>query len=215
MAVTRKGVRWIAQVFSAGLLAATLSGQPAGAKPKEGVQDLDPGQKGVVDGVGIASRDIASMADIAIRDLLSRGDIVNRPVPPRIVVDSEFFRNQSSQRIDRDMITDALRVQLNRAAAGRLRFLSRESMLAVGRERELKDQGITDSGTMGRRRISGADYQFVGKITSLDSRNPKSGTYQRRTQIIFELVDLETDDVVWTGEPYIILRASDEDIVNQ
>lgn len=131
------------------------------------------------------------------------------------MVDSEYFRNQSSQRIDKDMITDALRVQLNRAAAGRLRFLSRETLGAVGRERELKDQGATDQGTMARRQILGADYQLIGKITSLDSRSTKTGTYQRRTQIIFELLDLETDEVIWTGEPYVTLRASDEDIVNQ
>lgn len=54
----------------------------AGAKPIPGTQDLDPGQMGRVDGVGIASRDINSMADIAIRDLLTRADIVGRPRAP-------------------------------------------------------------------------------------------------------------------------------------
>lgn len=184
-------------------------------KSKYGVQDLDPTQQGRVDGVGIASRDIASMADLTIRDLLTRPDIAGRPTAPRIVIDGEFFRNQSSQRIDREMITDSLRVQLNRAANGRLRFVNRENLMAVDRERSLKYEGVTDGGTMARRAIAGADYQLIGKITSLDSRSTKSGTYQRRTQIIFELLDLETSELVWTGEPYVILRASDEDVVNQ
>jgi len=199
----------------AGVQSFFMTSQPLEAKAKYGVQELDPTQQGVVDGVGIASRDIASMADIAIRDLLTRPDIVNRPIPPRIVVEGEFFRNQSSQRIDRDMITDSLRVQLNRAAAGRLRFVNRETLMAVDRERSLKDEGVTDGGTTARRQMMAADYQLIGKITSLDARNTGSGTYQRRTQIIFELLDLETTEIVWTGEPYVILRASDEDIVNQ
>jgi hypothetical protein len=31
--------------------------------------------------------------------------------------------------------------------------------------------------------------------------------------VIFELVDMETGDLPWTSNPYIILRASGDDIV--
>jgi hypothetical protein len=176
--------------------------------------ELDPTSRGAISGVGIESRDIDMMADQVVRELMSRPDLVATGTPPRVVVDSEKFYNNSSQRIDRDMITSALRASLNRAAAGRIRFVSRESMDIVMRERELKRSGVADVGTRGMTRgVSGLDFQMIGKMTSLDSRDGRSGLIQRRTQVIFELVDMETGDLPWTSNPYIILRASGDDIV--
>ena len=80
----------------------------------------------------------------------------------------------------------------------------------------MKEEGFVDSGTTDPTRMRrGADYQMIGKITSIDTRNVDSGTTQRRTQILFEMVDLTTGDIVWTGEPYVFLRATDMDIVDQ
>lgn len=188
----------------------------AADRNKRGTQamELDPTSRGAIFGTGLESRDIDQMADSVVRELMSRPDLVSTPVPPRIVVDSEKFYNNSSQRVDRDMITSALRASLNRAAAGRIRFVSRESMDIVMRERELKRTGIADSGTRGTTQgVSGVDYQLIGKMTSLDSRDGRSGMVQRRTQVVFELVDLETGDLPWTGNPYVILRASGDDVV--
>lgn len=177
-------------------------------------EDLDPNGRGAISGVGIESRDIDAMADQIVRELMSRPDLVANAVPPRVVVDSEKFYNNSSQRIDRDLITGALRASLNRSAAGRLRFVSRESMDIVMRERELKRSGTVDVGTKGlTRAASGVDYQMIGKMTSLDTRDARSGLQQRRTQIIFELVDLETGDLIYTSEPYVILRAGGVGVV--
>lgn len=177
-------------------------------------EDLDPQGRGAISGVGIESRDIDAMTDKVVRELVSRPDLVSTAVPPRIVVDSEKFYNNSSQRIDRDMITDALRASFNRAAAGRIRFVSRESMDIVLRERAMKREGAVDVGTRGLTRApSGVDYQLIGKMTSLDTRDARSGLQQRRTQIVFELVDLETADLIWTSEPYVILRAGGVGVV--
>jgi curli biogenesis system outer membrane secretion channel CsgG len=189
---------------------------PAASAQRRGTQavEQDPTGRGAISGIGIESRDIDMMADQMVRDLLSRPDIVGTPVPPRIVIDSEKFYNDSSQRIDRDMLTGALRASLSRAAAGRLRFVSRESMDIVMRERELKRTGVADGGTRGMTQgVSGVDYQLIGKISSLDSSDPKSGIVQRRTQVVFELVDLETGDLPWTGQPYVILRSAGVGVV--
>jgi curli biogenesis system outer membrane secretion channel CsgG len=197
--------------FALPMVAATdASAQRRGSQ----AQDLDPQGRGAIGGVGIESRDIEAMTDQVVRELVARPDLVSATMPPRVVVDSEKFYNNSSQRIDRDMITDALRANFNRAAAGRIRFVSRESMDIVLRERELKRTGQVDVGTKGMTRApSGVDYQMIGKITSLDSRDAVSGLQQRRTQIIFELVDLETADLIWTSEPYVILRAGGVGVV--
>lgn len=176
--------------------------------------ELDPHGRGAISGVGIESRDIDAMSDQVLRELMSRPDLVSAEKPPRVVVDSEMFRNESSQRIDRNMITDSLRASLNRAAAGRIRFISRESMAIIMRERELKRTGVADTGTTGLTQgVAGVDFQMIGRMTSLDSRDARSGLIQRRTQVLFELVDLETGELRYTSQPYVILRAAGDDIV--
>lgn len=198
-------------------MAGLAMGSPALAKPNQkGTQamELDPNGRGAISGIGIESRDIDSISDRVVRDLIARPDIVSNGKPPRVVVDSEKFRNDSTQRIDRNMITDALRASLNRSAAGRIRFISRESMDIIMRERELKRSGVADTGTRGMTQgIAGLDYQMIGKMTSLDNRDSKTGLMQRRTQIIFELVDMETGEIPWTSEPYVILRAAGDDVI--
>lgn len=197
--------------------AGVLAAGPADARSKKsGTQatELDPGGRGAISGIGIESRDIDAMADQVVRELMSRPDFIASSQPPRIVVDSAAFYNDSSQRIDRNMITDALRASLNRAAAGRLRFISRESMTFIMQERELKRTGVADVATRGTTDgVAGLDFRLVGRMTSLDNRDGRSGLTQRRTQIVFELVDMETGEIPWTGQPYVILRASGDDVV--
>ncbi|WP_260928297.1 penicillin-binding protein activator LpoB [Novosphingobium sp. 9] len=207
--------RGLIAAASMGILAFGSSAAHAGSN-KRGTQamEIDPSSKGAVFGQSIESADIQRMADEVVRDLMSRPDIVGTPVPPRIVVDSEKFYNNSIQRIDRDMITSMLRAELNRAAKGRIRFVSREAMDIVMRERELKRSGVADVGTRGMTKgVSGVDYQLIGRVTSLDSRDTRSGLVQRRTQVVFELVDMETGDLPWSGEPYVIVRAAGDDVV--
>ncbi|MET0372137.1 MAG: CsgG/HfaB family protein [Sphingobium sp.] len=205
----------VALVSSAVMLGLTADASAAD-KNKRGTQamDLDPTSRGAISGTGFESRDIDAMADMVLRDLMSRPDFVSSPQPPRICMDSELFYNNSSQRIDRDMITGSLRAALNRGANGKLRFVNREQIAAVMRERELKRTGVANVGTRGMTQgISGLDFQLVGKITSLDSRDSRTGITQRRMQVIFELMDMETGDLMWTSEPFVTLRASGDDVV--
>ena len=79
---------------------------------------LDPSQPGPVQGVGIESQDIVVMADRMMRDMLADPAIAGQPAPPRIILDAEYFRNESAQRINTNIIVDNLRVNLQRAAGG-------------------------------------------------------------------------------------------------
>lgn len=176
--------------------------------------DIDPQSRGLVSGTGIEMRDIISMSDQIVRDLMQRSDIVGTTVPPRIILEGSRIRNQSSQRMDTDLFSDQLRAQLIRAAAGRLRFLSRENIEDVMNERELKDRGQTDVGTRGMTRaVAGADYRLVGRITSQDARNNSNGTTQRAMQVVFEMIDLETSETVYISEPFVIVRAQRDDVI--
>ncbi len=186
----------------------------AQSKNGHGAVDLDPTARGNVTGTGIEMRDIIRMSDSLVRDLLQRPDFVNSPKPPRIVVDSSRLVNKSSQRLDTDMISDNLRASLMRAAAGRIRFISREAMEDVAQERELKRQGQVDVATRGMAKaVAGLDFKLTGRITSLDSRNNTTGEQQRAMQVVFELIDLETSESVYISEPFIIQRGQRDDVV--
>ncbi|MEO5693424.1 MAG: hypothetical protein ABIQ72_09895 [Usitatibacter sp.] len=175
--------------------------------------DIDPSVRGPVAGVGIEGQDIISMTDRMMRDMLGSPELTRRPVTPRVIIDAEYFQNDSSQIINKNAITDRLRVNLNRASQGRMSFVGRQYAGMVAKERELKRQGVTDAGTTGLTRAqAGADFRLGGRIASVDSRNPKTGLQQRYTQITFSMVDLESGMLIWEGI-YEFSRASADDII--
>lgn len=153
-----------------------------------------------VQGVGIQSNDIAAMTDKMMRDMLANPMLAGRMPPPRIIVDSEYFTNESSTRVDKNLITNRLRVDLTRAANGRMIFVARNRSNMVAKERELKRDGQVDGGTIRTTRAqAGADYRLAGSINSLDALDPSTGTMQRYQQITFEMIDLELGTIVWSG----------------
>jgi len=166
---------------------------------------------GRVAGVGIESQDIASMSDRMMRDILATPVLSARSTPPRVIIDGEYFANESSSRINKNIITDRLRIQLNRAAAGRMFFIGRHYSHMVDRERKAKRQGFVDEGTLGRaKKTAGADFRLGGRISSLDARGKKG--ISRFHQIIFEMVELETGVIVWSNI-YDFKKTSQEDII--
>jgi hypothetical protein len=202
-------------VAAAAIIALTAGCTTTSVPNASGVaaQTIDPGARGPVSGVGIESQDIISMTDQMMRDMLSSGDLVLKSPSPRVIIDSEYFANDSSQPINRNSITERLKVGLNRSAKGRLTFVGRNYAGMVEKERELKRSGVTDTGTAGLTRAQlGADYRLGGRITSLDSRSAKTGMAQRYTQIVFEMIDLESSQIVWTGL-YEFARAAADDVV--
>lgn len=164
-------------------------------------QELDPSQRGPISGVGIESQDIISMTDRMVRDMLSNPQLAGRQVAPRVIVDDQYFTNESAQRLNKRIITDRLRVNLNRASNGRMSFVGREYAAMIAQERELKREGVTDVGTTGLTRAqAGADFRLTGRITSEDQASTDgSGRVQRFNQITFEMIDLETGVIVWSN----------------
>lgn len=174
---------------------------------------IDPGQRGPVAGVGIEQQDIIAMTDQMMRDMLANPQLARRQSSPRVIIDASDFANDSSQPINRNLITDRLRVNLNRSAQGRMSFINRVNTQMVERERELKRAGQVDVGTTGlAKRVMGGDFKLSGRIASLDSRNARTGMLQRFTQITFEMTDLETGEIVFGGQ-YEFARAAADDII--
>jgi hypothetical protein len=149
-------------------------------------------------GTFIESNDIVAMTDEMIRDILSNPVLAGGP-PPRVIVDSRYFDNKSNRPIDKDLIVDRLRVELQRAARGRMHFLARERIGMVEDEIALKNGGRVDGGSRGRGRVAGADYRLSGRIKSHDTWNAHTRVRTTYNQISFEMVDLETSEIVWTN----------------
>lgn len=186
-----------------------------GIKNSAGVApvNVDPTVQGPVNGLGIEGHDIISMTDQMVRDMLSTPVLARRQIVPGVIIDAEYFNNDSSQPINKNSITDRLRINLNRAALGRMKFIGRSYSKMVEQERDLKRHGVTDIGTTGLTKAQkSADFRLGGRISSIDSRNSKTGLQQRYTQITFEMVDLENSEIVWSGI-YEFSRAGADDVI--
>lgn len=174
--------------------------------------DQDPGSRGIVRGIGIEGQDIVIMSDQMMRDMLANPILAGQEKPPYVIIDAKYFKNESSQRINKNLITDRLRVELNRASNGRMFFVGRIYSDMVENERELKRSGEVDVATTGLTEAqAGADYRLGGRIATLDSRDNSTGAVQRYTQITFEMVDLERGLIVWSNT-YVISRGARDDV---
>ncbi len=173
----------------------------------------DPGTPGPVRGVGIESQDIISMTDQMMRDMLTEPRLAGQTTPPRVIIDGEYFANESSSRINKNSIVDRLRVNLNRAAKSQMTFIGRHYAGMVEQERALKREGVTGKGTVGMTKAPrGADYRLGGRITSVDARDARTGMISRYNQITFEMIDLETQEIVWSGL-YEFSKSAQDDVV--
>ena len=172
-----------------------------------------PDTVGPVAGIGIESQDIISMCDKMMRTMMANPLLANASSPPHIIVDAAYFRNESSSRINLNMITDRLRLGLNQYANGRMIFVGRHYADMVDKERRLKDNGKVDRGTTAyAAKTLGGDYRLGGRITSLDAVAQKSGLASRFTQVIFEMVDLQTGAIAWGGQ-YSFKKAAADDVI--
>jgi penicillin-binding protein activator len=176
--------------------------------------EVDPTVKGPASGIGIESQDITAMTDKMLRDILATPQISARKTPPRIIVDSSDFTNEGSQPINKNLIVNRLRVELNRAAKGKIKFIGREYDYALQHERALKREGETDIGTTGlTKALFGVDFKLVGSIGTLDtSAMRSSGLRQRYTQVTFEMLDLESGEIIWSNN-YEMEKAAADDAV--
>jgi PBP1b-binding outer membrane lipoprotein LpoB len=173
---------------------------------------VDLGSPDETAGVGIESQDIAGMTDKMMRDMLSNPQLAGRSTPPKVIIDDTYFKNESSSRINKSLITERLMINLNRAANGRLVFVERQAAGMVEEERTLKRQGVVSEGTTRSTHMTaGADFRLTGSIKDLTSINNKTGLTAKYTQISFKMVDLEAGTLVWSGM-YEFKKAGQDDV---
>lgn len=176
-------------------------------------QYIDLGQKTETSGIGIDSHDIIEMTDQMIQDILSNQKFADPAKPPKVVIDAKYFKNESTTRIDKNLITDRLRTELNRIAGGKIIFVGREYLKMMLDELSLKQSGIIEEGKKEPElKVLGVDYRLGGRISTLDSVNPKTGRISRYHQILFELINLNTGKIEWS-RLYNFKKTAQEDII--
>ncbi|MCX8157451.1 MAG: penicillin-binding protein activator LpoB [Verrucomicrobiae bacterium] len=180
-----------------GLVAAVVAGcASAGVKNPSGtgVKVLRPDEAGFVAGTGIESQDLVAVTDKIARNILNVPEIKNAPTPPYIVLEPVI--NETRFTINKDMFLTRIQTELISKAGGKVRFLARERLAALERERDLKRTGqVTSTSDPKLQEFKGADYFLTGKLQSLTTRTSRgTSDYILYT---FELIDARTSVIVF------------------
>lgn len=168
----------------------------SGVKRPSGVAvtEMRPDERGFVAGTGIESQDLVTVTDQMARTILGTPEIQNFGQIPRIVLDPVI--NETRFPINHDIFLTRIRTQLNRKAAGKVRFLARERLAALEEERAQKRAGAFTSTTDPRiQEFKGADFFLTGKLQGLTTRT--SAGVSDYVLYSFQLIDARTTEIIW------------------
>lgn len=156
-------------------------------------------------GTGIEATDIRTVARKMAISILETPEIMNASQAPKISLLP--VKNSTRFIIDKDIFTKKIRIELNRNATGKIRFLARGSVreditkyiLKERRfKREDKDEdefGVTDVTASKDAALVGVDFFLTGDLTSLTKSI--SGSRSDYILMSFQLIDAETAEIVW------------------
>ena len=188
-------------VLSLAAVAAIVSGcASSGVKnpSSASVTEMRPDERGFVAGTGIESQDIVTVAEKMARAIVAVPEIANRQGVPRVVLLP--VKNESRFPINKDIFLEEIMSLLNERSFGKVRFLARDRMSDLERERELKQTGqvTTTSGTdLSKSQFKGADFMLTGKLMSQTTKT-SAGTSDY-VLYTFELIDPNTSEIIWQG----------------
>lgn len=190
--------------------AAVLSGcasygvkQPSGVAVKEMKAD----ERGFVSGTGIESQDIVAVSDKMARGIMGVPEIANAQTPPRIVVLP--VQNDTRFPLNKNIFLEEIMALLNERSAGKMRFLARDRMAELEKERDLKRSGqVTSSTDVSVNKFKGADYLLTGKLVGQTTRT-SAGTSDY-ILYSFELINPDTSEIIWNGSHRIKKQGQDD-----
>ncbi|MBI4028393.1 MAG: penicillin-binding protein activator LpoB [Verrucomicrobia bacterium] len=166
----------------------------ASEAPPPPPQYVDPGAQGTIAGVGIESQDLIAATDKMVRKLLETPELQSHKDGPA-TIGLLPVENRTRFSIDKEIFTTRMKALLNEKARGQLRFVARDRIDPIRKEKELKDRGEVTGGS--RRKLHGVDYFLTGELSSLSTATSQGKSdYMLFT---FRLIDAETSDEVWEG----------------
>lgn len=193
---TPNSSRFIAPFAATALVAVFAGCASQGVKNPSGVgvTEMRADERGFVAGTGVESQDLVTVTDKMVRSILGIPEIARAQTPPRIVLDPVV--NDTRFPMNKDIFNDRIRIELNRHSMGRVRFLARDRMSTLERERELKQTGqVTASADPNVTEFRGADYFLTGKLSGMTTKT-SAGTSDY-VLYSFQLIDARTSEIVW------------------
>lgn len=167
-----------------------------------------PDQDDGLGGTGIESSDIRIVARKMAISILETPAIMKAQGVPRIALLP--VRNSSRFVINKDILTQNIRIELNKIASEKLKFLARDRMEDILAERKAKRAGMVTASGEGE--LLGVDFYLTGEITGL-----AKGEGGKRSDYIvmsFQLIDSETSDIEWE-DSYEFKRVGSAGVVYQ
>jgi len=171
------------------------------------MERVDPRADDDVGGTLIDSADVIAATEAAAEDLSkvllasSRNDMV---------VAFATIKNESIQPFNTALLSDRMRDSVFNQTAPRVKFLAREQIDEVLREREGKRTGVFSGKE--QKALLGADYLLTGRINSLSKRY--EGDRADYFQLNFQLVDAEDSTIAWS-KSYEFKKVGDAGVIYQ
>ena len=150
-----------------------------------------PDEEDRLGGTGIEATDVRTVARRMAGAVLGIPEIANANGVPRIGLLP--VKNSTRFVIEKDIFTKKIRIELNRNAAGKVRFLARDRIDDILKERKAKREELVTASK--ETDLYGLDFYLTGEIVGLS----KATRGHRSDYIImsFQLIDAETSDIVW------------------
>ena len=167
-----------------------------------------PDQDDGLGGSGIESTDIRTVARRMAESILEIPEIANAEERPRVALLP--VKNSTRFIINKDIFTKKIRIELNKNATGKMRFLARERLDDILKEREAKREGLFTSSK--KADLQGVDFYLTGELEGLSKAT--SGHRSDYILMSFQLIDAETSEIIWE-DAYEIKRVSITGVVYQ
>jgi len=152
---------------------------------------ISPDEDDRLGGTGIESTDIRTAARKMAESILDVPEISQADGIPRIALLP--VENNTRFVINQDMFTKKIRIDLNKNAQGKVRFLARDRIKAIEKERaEKRDGTFTASKTTD---MLGVDFFLTGELSALSKAS--GGSRSDYILMSFQLIDTETGDIIW------------------
>jgi len=194
--------------FSLLLVGALLSGCAiTGDEIGRQVTRVDPSKELSGAGTGIESNNILAVADKMVRSMLKSPAISQAKHAPTIALLA--VKNNTRFPINKRIFLALMKARLNSQAHGRMRFLARDELEAIRKERKIKREGKADADpTKKRRSVAGADYFLTGRLEGHSTVGRKG--VSDFILYTFKLVDTESSVEVWEDLVHIKKEGLDD-----
>jgi len=150
-----------------------------------------PDENDGLGGTGLESVDIRTVGRKMAESMIGIPEIARADGLPRIALLP--VKNSTRFVINKDIFTKKIRIELNKNAGGQVRFLARERIEDIIKEREAKREGLFTSSKEAD--MLGVDFYLTGEISGLSKAI--KGHRSDYFLLSFQLIDTETSDIIW------------------